>query len=161
MNLKVSAIFFFTGILFCSCDKTRVYDEYKTVGKSWDKKTVVKFDLPVIDSTKMYNLFINLRDNDAYEFSNLFLIVAMEQPKGVVKVDTLEYEMANNQGKLLGEGFTDIKENKLFYKERFQFKPSGKYKIEIRQAVRQNGKISGVEKLNGITEVGFRVESIQ
>jgi hypothetical protein len=34
----------------------------------------------------------------------------------------------------------------------------GKYKVHIKQAVRENGKVPGVNTLEGITEVGFRIE---
>ena len=66
--------------------------------------------------------------------------------------------VAKPDGTLLGEGLSDTKENKLFYKENFVFKNSGQYKVTIQQAVRQSGKIEGIEKLDGITEVGFRIE---
>ena len=87
------------------------------------------------------------------------LIVSLEQPNRKVKVDTLEYVMANPDGTLLGEGFADIKENKLVYKKNEKFNQKGIYKISIKQAVRQTGKITGVEKLEGISDVGFRIES--
>ncbi|RZJ68444.1 MAG: gliding motility lipoprotein GldH [Flavobacterium sp.] len=157
-NLKANLILILVALAVISCDKKRVFDEYKSVGSSWHKDSIVSFDLPELAETQNYNLFVNVRDNDKYEFSNLFLIVSMEQPKGVVKVDTLEYEMTDAEGNLLGDGFSDIKENKLFYKENVRF-PKGNYKVKIRQAVRQNGKVSGVDKLEGITEVGFRIES--
>jgi len=145
-------------MLFLSCDKKRVFDEYKSMGNSWNKDSIVTFDLPELDSTKQYNLFVNLRDNDNYQFNNLFLIVAMERPNGFTKVDTLEYQMTNPDGTLLGDGFLDIKESKLFYKEKIKLK--GKYKVHIKQAVRENGKVPGVTALEGITEVGFRIEKI-
>jgi translation initiation factor 1 (eIF-1/SUI1) len=66
--------------------------------------------------------------------------------------------MTNPDGSLLGDGFTDIKESKLFYKEKVRFR--GKYKVHIKQAVRENGKVPGVTALEGITEVGFRIEKI-
>lgn len=147
-------------LLLTSCDKKRVFDEYKSVGKSWNKDNVVSFDLPPIDTTKQYDLYLNIRDNNDYEFNNLFLIVTMEQPDKVTKVDTLEYQMADADGNLLGNGFTDIKESKLVYKNRMKFK-SGNYKIHIQQAIRKTGKITGVEKLDGITDVGFRIEKSQ
>jgi hypothetical protein len=53
--------------------------------------------------------------------------------------------MASPDGTLLGEGFTDIKESKLFYKENVRFK--GKYKVSIKQAVRETGKVPGVTLL--------------
>lgn len=159
MNLKSSFLFFLMAILLFSCDKKRVFDEYKSVGKAWNKDSIVSFDLPKIDTTKQYNLFLNIRDNNNYPFNNLFLIVSLEQPNNITKVDTLEYQMSDEDGTLLGDGFTDVKESKLFYKERMKFK-SGNYKIHIKQAVRQTGKIGGVEKLEGITDVGFRIEKL-
>jgi gliding motility-associated lipoprotein GldH len=88
----------------------------------------------------------------------LFLIVAIEMPNGFTKVDTLEYQMADPDGSLLGDGFSDIKESKLFYKENVRFR--GKYKVHIKQAVRENGKVPGVKELKGITDVGFRIENL-
>ncbi|WP_163400179.1 gliding motility lipoprotein GldH [Flavobacterium fluviatile] len=156
MRIKNSGILLLAAILLFSCDKKRVFDEYKSVGSAWHKDSIVTFDLPVLDSTKRYDLFVNLRDNNNYPFSNLFLIVAIEMPNGFTKVDTLEYQMANPDGTLLGNGFSDIKESKLYLKENVRFR--GKYKVHIKQAVRQSGKIPGVQELQGITDVGFRIE---
>ncbi len=160
MSLNNSFLFFLMVLTLFSCDKKRVFDEYKSVGKSWNKDSIVSFDLPKLDPKKQYNLFINIRDNNDFPFNNLFLIVLMEQPDKKTKVDTLEYQMANADGSLLGDGFTDVKESKLIFKERMKF-TEGDYKIHIKQAVRQTGKVTGVEKLDGITEVGFRIEKIE
>jgi gliding motility-associated lipoprotein GldH len=138
-----------------------VFDEYKTVGKSWNKDTIVSFEFEQKDTTGLVNMFVNLRENSAFPFSNLFLIVALEHPSKKTVIDTLEYQMADSQGELLGSGFTDTKESKLFYKERYKFNESGNYKVYIQQALRYNGKVTGVEQLDGITEVGFRIEKLQ
>ena len=156
MWIKNSALLLLIVIIFSSCDKKRVFDEYKSVGSSWNKDSTVTFNLPQLDSTKRYNLFVNLRANNNYKYNNLFLIVALELPNGFTKVDTLEYQMANPDGTLLGDGFSDIKESKLVYKENVRFRST--YKVHIKQAVRENGKVPGVKALEGITEVGFRIE---
>lgn len=157
--LKNSLVLLLLCLSFVSCDKHRVFDEYKSVGKSWHKDSIVTFELPELDKEKSYNLFLNIRDNDEYSFNNLFVIVSLEQPDKKIRVDTLEYTMTNPDGTLLGEGFTDIKENKLFYKANEKFTQKGVYKVRIKQAVRENGKIEGVDQLKGITDVGFRIES--
>jgi len=159
MRIKSSILYFLAVMTLFSCDKKRAFDEYKSVGKGWHKDSIVSFTLPKLDTVKQYNMFINIRDNNEYPFNNLFLIVSMEQPGGMTKVDTLEYEMADPDGELMGEGFSDIKESKLFYKEKIKFKP-GEYKVHIKQAVRKTGAVAGVERLEGITEVGLRVEKI-
>ena len=144
-----------------SCDKTRVFDDYKSVGTAWNRDSIVKFDLPKLDPIKKYNVFVNLRNNDNYPFNNIFLLVSLENPDGLTKVDTLEYAMANPDGTLLGDGFSDTKESKLFYKENLKFDKKGKYKIRIQQAIRQTGKTVGVKELDGISEVGLRIEATQ
>lgn len=159
MSLRTSLLLFGVMLLLFSCDKKRVFDEYKSVGKNWNKDSIVSFDLPQLDPKRQYNLFLNLRDNNNYPYNNIFLIVSMEQPGKKVTVDTLEYQMANPDGSLLGDGFTDVKESKLVYKERIKF-PAGAYKVHIKQAMRQTGKVAGIQQLEGITEVGFRIEKL-
>ena len=163
--LTNSFLLFFVALGFISCDKSQVFDEYHTFDDGWKKNSIINFTFEQEVSKKPYNLFINIRDNDDYEFSNLLLIVKLEHPDGLTKIDTLEYQMANPdgnmQGELLGNGFSDIKESKLWYKENMVFPKKGKYKLSIQQAVRQTGKVKGVEKLDGITEIGFRIESLE
>lgn len=150
-----------TSVLFCSCDSNRVFDEYKSVPNQWHKDSIISFNVTPPDSISNYNLFVNLRNTNNYKYSNLFLIVEMDYPNGKIEKDTLEYKMAEPNGKLLGTGFTDVKENKLWYKgykEPFVFKESGEYKINIQHAMRQNGQVNGIDNLEGITDIGFRIE---
>jgi gliding motility-associated lipoprotein GldH len=161
MKIKNSILYILVFLLVISCDKKRVFDQYKSVGNAWHKDSVVTFDLPKLDSKKFYNMYVNVRDNDEYPFNNLFLIVSLELPNRQMKVDTLEYLMTNPDGTLLGDGFSDIKENKLFYKDKVKFTQKGVYKIHIRHATRQTGKIEGVTSLPGISDVGFRIESTE
>ena len=157
-----SSVFAFLLTLLCACDRNRVFDEYKELGTAWDKDSIVSFEFERQDTLARYNLFINIRSNNSYPYSNLFLIVEMEQPgTKIAKVDTLEYEMANPDGTLMGSGFTDVKESRLWYKQNVSFPKPGLYRVSIQQAVREAGKVPGVSELPGITEVGFRIESTQ
>lgn len=148
----------FVILAFSSCDRNRVFDEYESLN-GWHKDSVVTFELENIDSLKAYNLFINVRNNKDYNYSNLFLITEIKFPKGKVISDTLEYEMTKPNGEWLGTGFGDVKESKLWYKENVRFEESGKYKVTIQQAMRKNGEVDGIEELEGITHVGFRIEN--
>jgi len=148
-------------ILFFSCDEKRVFDEYKPLNGKWKKEDVIRFTFNQNDTINPYNLFLNIRNNNEYSFNNLFVIVTLKQPDSLVKIDTLEYAMANPDGSLMGEGFSDVKESKLWYQENFVFKQKGNYTIEIQQALRETGSVAGVEELNGVTDVGFRIEKIK
>ena len=71
--------------------------------------------------------------------------------------DTLEYAMTSPDGGWLGKGFTELKENKLWWKEGLVIPQQGKVQIEIAQAMRNNGKAEGVSKLGGIVSVGISI----
>lgn len=147
---------------FMSCDDKMVFDEYKTIsGKSWDKDEILSFSVKAPDTINNYNLYVNLRNNNDFKFSNLYLIVEMTFPHGKTIKDTLTYKMSRPDGSFLGTGFTDLKENKLWYKgyeNPFIFEESGDYSVNIQHAMRENGQVEGIEKLEGVTDVGFRVE---
>ncbi len=160
MLLKKNKYWLITLLLlfFASCDDKQFFDRYHTLDGSWAKNDSIRFNFQQNDTVNSYNLFLNIRNNNEYPFSNLYVIVDFKNPKNEVKRDTLEYEMAYPDGKLMGTGFSDIKENKLWYQENFRFKNPGEYQVTIIQAVREANKINGLTALSGITEVGFRIE---
>jgi gliding motility-associated lipoprotein GldH len=160
VTIKNSLFALMALLLLASCDKARVFDEYKEFDGGWPINNKAQFTFDATDTVSRYNMFVTTRANNSYPYSNLFIIVQMEQPDSkLVKVDTLEYQMANPDGSLMGSGFSDIKESKLWYKENVNFPKKGKYTFTVQQAVRESGKVPGVENLDGITEVGFRIEN--
>lgn len=157
---KGTPFLIFCCLLFLvSCDKERVYDEYKSLPNEWHRDSVVSFQLEAPDTLNNYNLFINLRNNSDYKYSNLYIITEINFPYGKVISDTLQYEMAKPSGEWLGTGFGEVKESKLWYKENFRFPEAGEYSVKIQQAMRKRESTKGIKKLEGITEVGFRIEN--
>jgi gliding motility-associated lipoprotein GldH len=156
--MKNSIWLFFIVFIIISCDKKQVYDSYVNLDGIWKKNNKVSFQIDQKDVATTNNLFIQVRNNNDYPYNNLFLIVKQFQPNKKVLVDTLEYEMTDKEGKLLGTGFSDVKESKLVYKENFSFPLPGKYTIQIEQAVRQTGKVDAVKDLPGVMDVGLRIE---
>jgi len=144
-----------------SCDNTFVYDKYKPVTSSWNAAQPFVFEYEATDTITPYNYFINLRVNHDFPFNNLFLIVETEFPNQQISVDTVQYQMAAPDGTILGHGFSDVKESKLWFKQTKPFSELGVHKFKISQAVRELGKVDGVTELKGITEVGFRIEKIK
>jgi len=160
MRNRILLFILLFSFLFVCCDSNSVFDKYKSVPNKWHKDSIISFKVIPPDSINTYNLFVTLRTTNDYKFNNLFLIVGMNFPNGKVLKDTLEYKMAKPNGELLGTGFSDVKENKLWYKEQVVFEESGEYTVNIQQAMRENGKVNGVIDLEGITDIGFRIESI-
>lgn len=145
-------------VISCQQNPSIVFDQYQETEGVWVKEDIKAFVYEAKDTVQDYDLFMNIRANKDYPFSNIFVILKMYQPNNDIVVDTLQFQMAMPDGTLLGTGFTDVKENKLWMKERFRFPESGNYKFTIEQVVRELGQIEGIDALNGISEVGFRIE---
>nr|WP_299343414.1 gliding motility lipoprotein GldH [Allomuricauda sp.] len=145
--------------LCLSCNERLAYSDYKAINNGeWSSVDSIGFEFSEVDSIQPYNVFIHIRNDNNYQFSNLFLIAELESPEGTTQKDTLEYRMAEPNGKWLGKGLGSIKENKLWYKENIVFKDSGVYKITVTHAMRKNGDVEGLNLLRGVTDVGLQIE---
>lgn len=142
-----SVIAFFIVILSVSCDRHLVKSDYNaTDNGSWNKDSIMEFSFSELDSLQEYNMFINVRNDATYPFSNLFLIAELSFPNGDRVRDTLEYEMSKPDGQWLGTGYGSLKENKLWYKENVVFPLSGVYTLKLSHAMRKKwtgGRNSG------------------
>ena len=146
--------------LLFSCDDKTDFNQYKSIdSEGWKANESVFFEFEVKDTISPKNLFINIRNNSEYAFSNLYVITELIFPNETKVIDTLQYKMADKNGKFLGTGFTEIKENKLFYKEKKAFPFSGKYTFNVRHAMRKNGDVKPIEFLKGIQNVGLSIEN--
>lgn len=146
-------------VLLGSCNSDLVFSEYKaTTAAEWGKDEVISFEFNAPDTLSRHHLFINIRNDNQFPYSNLFLIASLNFPDGTTYKDTLEYEMAMPDGTWMGEGAGSVKENKLWYKENIIFPFKGVYTLKLVHAMRRNGSVEGVQSLPGITDVGLEIE---
>jgi gliding motility-associated lipoprotein GldH len=159
VKMRKLSVIIIVSLITLSCNDSTVFDIYKPISKTqWHKDSIISFDFNPIDTISTNSIYINLRNNNDYQYSNLFLIVGIDFPNNFSVIDTLEYEMADVEGKFLGSGFTDLKENKLEYKSNVVFPSTGTYNISVQHAMRKSGDIEGISLLQGITDVGLRIE---
>ena len=160
-NFAKLMIAFIILTLTMSCSNNSIYNQYQAIDNSeWHKDSIINFKINSTDTISKNNLYVTLRNNTDYEFSNLFLIVGIKFPNNYQIVDTLEYEMTTPEGRFLGNGITDVKENKLEYKTNVTFSLIGDYDISVQQAMRRTRDVEGLNTLNGITDVGLQIEKL-
>lgn len=149
----IQLLFFIALVaLFSACDKNMVFDQYKALPQQgWHKDSLLVFELNVTDTLQTNNMYINVRNDIKYKYSNLWLFIDIASPDGTVKTDTFEIVLADPTGKWAGTGFGGIKSNQIIYKRSVIFPASGLYKIKIRHGMRWN-------VLKGINDIGIRVE---
>jgi len=150
IKIKALAIFaLFAGL--ASCDSTRVYEDYHSVGSNgWHMDSVQTFSVSSEDSIQSYDGFLGLRLNESYPYQNLFVFIEQVYPNGDSRFDTVNYRVAGSRGELLGDGIGAIKEYQLPLWLDGTFPGSGDYTIFITQAMRDT-------QLVGVEDVGFRL----
>ena len=139
---------------FSSCDRNLIFEKYEPIPENgWHKDSLVVFNIAVTDTLQNHNLYINVRNDIEYKYSNLWLFIEINQPGEIGVADTLELTLADPKGKWLGEGFGGIKTQQIRYKSGVYFPVSGEYTINIQHGMRD-------VLLEGITDIGFRVEKV-
>lgn len=149
---KFLLIIFLAAGMLVSCDKNRVFEQNKSISQySWDYNVPLTFTVDITDTVSTNNMYINIRNDGTYRFSNLFLFVNTVLPQGQHLRDTVEITLASPDGQWLGKGLGDIYANRYLFRENFRFPQKGTYRFELIQAMRVN-------PLLGIMDAGIRIE---
>lgn len=155
MKKYLSLLFVFLfAIMIASCDKKMVFEKYKAIPPAgWHKDSLIIFNIPVFDTLQNHNLYIDIRNETTYKYSNLWLFIEIMQPNGKTMKDTFELVLAEPSGEWLGSGIGAIKTRQSILRRGVYFPVPGEYTVKIQQGMRE-------DVLKGIHDVGFRVEKV-
>ena len=150
----ISALVLLT-LLFSSCDSNRLYEENRDIKDGvWNVKDRLEFEVDVPDSVTPYNFYFNIRNTEDYPWSNIYVFMHTVFPNGKIGVDTVEFPLADQDGRWYGKGQGDIHDCQLVFKKGVRFPYPGKYKIALEHAMR-------VSELPGVVSAGIRIERAQ
>lgn len=139
-------------IMFASCDEARIMDENKEIPSyGWDYKNKLGFDFEIKDTNRVYNVYVNVRANNDYAFSNLFVMLHQRTPGNKDTSFRRELTLIDLNGKWLGRGLGDLFDFQLPVMERVRFKEKGLYHFDLEQNMR-------LDTLTNIMAAGMRVE---
>ncbi len=143
------------SVLFVSCDDRLIYEENIAVDNNeWAADDIKSFEFEIEDTVSALDLFVNIRTTTDYQYSNLFIFLYSEYPDGYQDKDTLEFILAESDGKWLGENSGTVIENQILIARGGRFTTKGKYIFRIQHAMRE-------DILTDIIDVGFRVELME
>jgi len=154
MNQRIFLLLTLIGLFQLSaCDSGIVYENYHDFSdKKWYADSTIKFTFEVIDTSKSYRLFYNVRHTIAYPYYNLYVKHSLH-PSG--KETNWQRQDGNlmhpTTGRPLGQGSSDLYTCRFSLFENYKFDKLGKYTFEIRQDMR-------ADTLPEVLAVGFRLE---
>lgn len=148
-----------TGImvlmLFGSCDRAALLDENKDLqGRSWYYKNRLSFDVNIEDTNRTYNVYLNLRVDNDYRYSNMFVMLHQTTPGQQVTSERKEVTLIDDEGKWLGRGLGDLYDYQLPIYQQMRFREKGIYRFELEQNMRE-------DTLTHICSAGLRIEDFE
>lgn len=142
----------FLVIFLASCDSKRFFEENKSLENGvWMNTNSPSFTVNIADTLARYDLYLNVRNDGVYPYSNLYLFIHTTLPGGKTATDTVECQLADPDGKWRGTGSGNLKFNRFLFQRAIGFQRKGDYRFELEQAMR-------VKDLKGIRDVGIRIE---
>jgi gliding motility-associated lipoprotein GldH len=155
MTRNNSLFLLFVGaiMIFSSCKGEDIYfQKYETIeSSSWNKEEVKVFDFDIVDTTKLYEFYLNLRNNNEYGYGNIFVFWTLQSPDGRTKTDTAQFILAKPNGQWLGKSASGtVIENSMYFLKT-KLPTRGTYSFEFVQGMRD-------ENLEGIKDVGLKIK---
>ncbi len=154
IGIKIIILFFFglLSIALQSCDQNRYFEQNSEVQEEkWAYQDARVFEVELNDTNSLFNFYLNIRNTNDYPFANLYVFIETTFPDSVTTQDTIELQLADVDGRWLGEGNGKYKYNHFILRQAMRFIQKGNYKFGIKQGMR-------TDTLTGISDVGIRLE---
>jgi len=134
-----------------SCRNDVVFSSLQKVsGKAWKKDAVFLFHFEIKEPSIPYNISMQLRNNYAYPYQNIWLIFEQQRFSDLSIKDTIEFRLVDDYGKWTGKGIS-LFQNQFPIREGYHFPDTGTYTISVRHVMQDT-------LLQGIADIGLLIE---
>lgn len=134
-----------------SCNSNAIFEDNTTIpDRSWTYSFKPSYNVKVDDKNAKYDVYINLRHTNEYDYSNIYLLLN-EKGKGLKDTShRKEISLAALDGKWYGKSAGSLYEVEYLAKKDLIFPDTGLYTFSIEQNMRDN-------PLKDINDVGIKV----
>lgn len=153
-NLYYTGIIIGCIMLLVTCQQNTTYQQsYEINNRQWHKDSVLSFKPKIQDTINAQTVYFNIRHTANYPYRNIIFFVTLKSPTHRKVTDTVEFYIADKDGKWKGSGLGDIYDTQLIYKKNIRFPNSGQYTFNIVHGMRET-------KLPEILDVGLTIQPI-
>ena len=143
--IRKSILVLISSLCLIACHNRTMYNDFQPVPMTgWSEDSILRFDVPISDTTHTYDVLLHIRHTDAYPYQNMWLFIGEK----AVRYDTIEFYLANDRGQWLGNGQSVI-EMPVLYRENIRFTDS-LYSLTIQHGMRE-------QLLQGVSDIGVEI----
>ena len=118
----------------------------------WNYNDTLAFEFNISDSDARYNLLLNIRHRDVFEWQNLYVKMVVLDPTNQTQIREINIPLCEDDGAWIGNCTGDLCFLRVFLAEHRKIFPiKGSYKILIFQDMR-------TDDLKNVLAVGLRIE---
>lgn len=152
-RLRSSILLLLAAWLVTACIDQTVYHTYQSIpSKGWGKGDTLFFHVPLTDSLVRLHLYAEVRNESEYTYQNLYLVIGNNLADSTCfRTDTLEFTLADSEGKWKGTGWGTLYQSSLPLDTAIVRHP-GNYTFKINHGMKD-------EILIGICDIGIRIDS--
>ena len=137
--------------LLLGCKKSNEIIRYhKFNDKTWNRFEKLRFDIPVLDIEKRYDVYLFANHTKDYEFDNLEFNMIMTTPSGEERIREYRFLLKNKTGGFTGNCNQDSCTATIVLKKGLQMEKKGMLRIEIETLVPRM-------QINALLGVGIRL----
>jgi len=153
INLRIIAIL----TLLCGCDSKRVFENnFEFRDRNWKIAEPIQFEFQIADTSKKYNLLMNIRNSLDYPYARIFVNYDLQRQDNTSLSKNMisQYLFDQKTGEPFGtSGIGDIYDHQFPILKNYSFNTVGTYKMRLNQFMR-------MDTIPGILAVGMRVERV-
>jgi gliding motility-associated lipoprotein GldH len=148
--ISTSAAISLLFLLGVSCSHNEIFFEYHSFQEDgWNRENAAVYHINIDNTTDLFDVSLEIRNNNDYLFRNIWLFVDFQTPGGNVRTDTIGVELADVYGKWYGKGIS-LYSLTIPYETAVRFPQQGTYTYSVRQGMREN-------PLTGISDIGLKI----
>jgi len=139
------------SLMLIGCTSNTIYSHYESLPISgWCADSTIRFPFEITDSLAHYDMVVNLRHTDNYPFQNVWFFTELYLDSTLLEKDTLNYYLADQRGRWLGNGAAGKHDMPTLYKQNVRFASTGQYSLHVTHGMR-------TEQLNGCSDLGLTI----
>jgi len=146
----------FAGLVFLlACGERALFDEARALpDDGWDFRDTMDFSFVITDTSGIYDVYLHVRNEMQYSYSNLWIFIGTTAPNGASQRDTLDLILADETGRWMGKGTRSINTMLIPYMRNIKFPYLGIYDMEIQHAMRDT-------VLFHLHDIGVRIQRVK
>jgi len=124
--------------------------------EGWDYAEVIDFKVGAVDTTRLFNIYLDVDHTIDYSYQNLYTKIQTVYPSGEVEEDVVSLELADKSGAWLGRCGNKDCTLRVPLLTNIYFRQEGEHHIRFEQFMRVNPLV-GIQALSlSLEDVGPR-----